>query len=51
MRIIISSEGQPETIVQDIEAMVRTYVEKVIAKSYLFQALLKNLVSEQRIFF
>lgn len=29
----MAAEGQPESIVQDIETMVRTYVEKVIEES------------------
>ena len=27
--ILVSAEGQPDSIVEDIENMVRTYVEKV----------------------
>lgn len=30
--VLIFAEGQPESIVQDIEIMVRSYVEKVIRK-------------------
>lgn len=31
MRMYLYSEGQPESIVQDIETMVRSYVEKVMS--------------------
>ena len=30
LKILFFAEGQPETIVEDIENMVRSYVEKVI---------------------
>lgn len=30
------AEGQPESIVQDIENMVRTHVEKVIKKVFVY---------------
>jgi len=33
----VAVEGQPETIAEDIESMVRTYVDKVrIARSFIF---------------
>lgn len=33
-RCLLLTEGQPESIVQDIENMVRSYIAKVIQKSF-----------------
>lgn len=37
MGCLLITEGQPESIVQEIETMVRSYVEKVIRNTLYFR--------------
>lgn len=40
--LLENSEGQPDSIVQDIENMVRSYIEKVVSVQLLYDSMLRE---------
>lgn len=47
--VVYSAEGQPDSIVHDIENMVRSYIEKVLCILVFILLIWSNLVIEQNL--